>query len=243
MEFTYNENRICKKRIIFTRIILLLFNLFSIYYDYDNIKKDIFFTYYLLTLLSTFLSLSNNLRYEYVHYKILGHIFASHEEFLRWKNKQKLKNITYVLIVSEQSMHIYFVIKTITKFEMETNQILYSISYLIIYSYTILTIVVITSIIIFCCVFNIFISFSSLFQNYNPNTNTNNERDAVLNNLNTINTLDIVIYIDDKKECCICLDKNNNEWIRTQCSHEFHKICITNWYKTNKTCPVCRHNL
>jgi hypothetical protein len=173
----------------------------------------------------------------------LGHIFASHEEFLRWKNKQKLKNITYVLIVSEQSMHIYFVIKTITKFEMDTNQILYSISYLIIYSYTILTIVVITSIIIFCCVFNIFISFSSLFQNYNPNTNTNNERDAVLNNLNTINTLDIVIYIDDKKECCICLDKNNNEWIRTQCSHEFHKICITNWYKTNKTCPVCRHNL
>ena len=36
--------------------------------------------------------------------------------------------------------------------------------------------------------------------NPNPNPNLNGERDAVLNNVHSINTLNIVIYIDEKKE-------------------------------------------
>jgi hypothetical protein len=249
MEFTYNNNRRCKKRIIFTKIAILLFNLFSIYYDYDNIKKDKFFTYYLLTLLSSFLSLCNSIRYEYAYYKILGHTFRSPEEFLQWKNEQRFKNITFILIVFEQSTHLYFVINTVTTFNVDKTQILYSTSYLIIYVYTILITTIMLSILIFCCLLDIFIRFVSLIQNCipnhnpNPNPNRNGQQEPVLNSINSINTLDTVIYIDDKKECCICLDKNNNEWIRTQCNHDFHKTCINDWYKTKNTCPVCRNNL
>ena len=249
MEFTYNESRTCKRGIIFTRTIFLLLHLFSIYYDYDNIKKDKYFTYYLFTILSIFLSLCNNIRYEYAHYKILGYTFTSLEEFTQWKEKHQFKNISYVLIVFELSMHIYFVINTITTFSIDKRQILYSVSYLIIYTYTMITTVIMICIFIVCCSLNLYMSICSSFWNYNsnsnpnPNPNLNGERDAVLNNVHSINTLNIVIYIDDKKECCICLDKNNNEWIRTQCNHEFHKTCINSWYETTNTCPVCRHNL
>ena len=79
--------------------------------------------------------------------------------------------------------------------------------------------------------------------NDNYNYNSNRESIEMLNNINNTNTINNVIYIDDKKECCICLDKNTTEWVRTPCDHEFHKKCINDWYKTKNTCPICRSNL
>jgi len=246
MEFTYNESRTCKRGIIFTRTIFLLFHLFSIYYDYDNIKKDKYFTYYLFTILSIFMSLCNNIRYEYAHYKILGYTFASHEEFIEWKNKHQFKNISFLLLFFEQGIHIWFFVETCTTFEIRTERLFYCISILIIYIYTILTTVLMVGVFIFCCSLNISMMdffLSNDHRNYNHNENPNREHDQVLNNSHSINTLNIVIYVDNTKECCICLDKNNNEWIRTQCNHEFHKTCINGWYETTNTCPICRHSL
>jgi hypothetical protein len=39
-------------------------------------------------------------------------------------------------------------------------------------------------------------------------------------------------------ECPICYDGVAD--YKTQCNHEFHKICLTNWYNTHRTCPMCR---
>lgn len=39
--------------------------------------------------------------------------------------------------------------------------------------------------------------------------------------------------------CSICLDTlDNNDIIKTNCNHIFHKSCLINW---TKNCPICRH--
>lgn len=48
-----------------------------------------------------------------------------------------------------------------------------------------------------------------------------------------------------KKEsvCTICLIDDNEEYISLRCSHEFHKLCISNWEKQSPTCPICRSEI
>ena len=242
MEFTYNESRACKHKIITIRSAFFLFHLFSIYYDFNNIEKDKYFTYYLLTLSSIFLCICNSIRYEYAYNKILGHTFESHEEFLEWKKTHSLQKLTVFLDGYEKGISIFFLVNTITIFSFFEKKILYDISCFIIYTYTILSIAVLICIFLFCCSLNISI-IDFFLSNDNYNYNSNRESIEMLNNRNNINTINTVIYIDDKKECCICLDKNMTEWVRTPCDHEFHKKCINDWYSTKNTCPICRSNL
>ena len=53
-------------------------------------------------------------------------------------------------------------------------------------------------------------------------------------------------------ECPICLDPlyNSNDdpdeiFINVKCQnqHVFHEECITNWYKIEQTCPLCRQDI
>lgn len=249
MEFTYNESRLCKRKIITIRSAFLLFHLFSIYYDFNNIEKDKYFTYYLLTLLSIFLCICNSIRYEYAYNKILGHTFESHEEFIEWKKTHSLKYLTVFLDGYEKGISIFFFVNTITIFSFFKKSIFYDVSCFIIYIYTALTTVVLIACCCFCCSLNI--SMIDCFLS-NDIYNDNSESIEPLNTISTINTIsaisaintiNTVIYIDDKKECCICLDKNMTDWVRTPCDHEFHKKCINDWYNTKNTCPICRSNL
>lgn len=47
---------------------------------------------------------------------------------------------------------------------------------------------------------------------------------------------------NDNSYCCICLDKfeENNKSIVLECSHRFHRNCISNWLKKELNCPLCR---
>lgn len=47
---------------------------------------------------------------------------------------------------------------------------------------------------------------------------------------------------NDNTDCCICLDKfeENHKSIILECSHRFHRTCITNWLKKELNCPLCR---
>lgn len=61
-----------------------------------------------------------------------------------------------------------------------------------------------------------------------------------------------VMILCEQKECPICyelmpqfdtfLDRLTNfELIRIlNCGHSFHSLCINNWLKNAKTCPICR---
>lgn len=41
------------------------------------------------------------------------------------------------------------------------------------------------------------------------------------------------------KECIICLDNKEKEWITLDCRHEYHKTCIYNWMRIRMICPIC----
>ena len=42
--------------------------------------------------------------------------------------------------------------------------------------------------------------------------------------------------------CSICNDETFAD-TQTPCSHIFHRVCITEWYHIQKTCPMCRRNI
>lgn len=46
-------------------------------------------------------------------------------------------------------------------------------------------------------------------------------------------------------ECSICLEKYvvNDKIIKLDCSHSYHKKCLSEWLKNNNTCPHCRENI
>ena len=41
------------------------------------------------------------------------------------------------------------------------------------------------------------------------------------------------------KECIICLDNKETEWITLECRHEYHKKCIYDWMRVRMICPIC----
>ena len=45
-------------------------------------------------------------------------------------------------------------------------------------------------------------------------------------------------------ECSICLDKfkKDDKIIKLNCSHTYHFQCITQWFKQDITCPICRQS-
>lgn len=46
------------------------------------------------------------------------------------------------------------------------------------------------------------------------------------------------------QQCVICMDniQENQECISLTCNHVFHTSCITQWFRINSTCPLCRSN-
>lgn len=50
---------------------------------------------------------------------------------------------------------------------------------------------------------------------------------------------------DERRSCMVCLsEKEVGECLRTlPCMHSFHKDCIDEWLKTNRTCPICKTDI
>ena len=234
MEFIYDEKRKCKKALLFIKSITLLFHIFCFYSNFDSIEKDNRFIYYTLTLFSTFLCICNNARYEYAHIKIYGKHFTSIHEFKLWKKTHQLLRLTSFLTVFEIIVHIFFFCMTITKLSfVNTKILLYSISWLILELYAILCFFIVIFFLyifffIFCC--SISISLIDWFFIVNPT-----DQPRLIPNI-----IAIRVYIDEENECCICMDKNTNDWVNIPCGHAFHRECISQWLRTSHTCPVCR---
>ncbi|PKA50289.1 RING-H2 finger protein ATL3 [Apostasia shenzhenica] len=49
-------------------------------------------------------------------------------------------------------------------------------------------------------------------------------------------------YDERRDECGICLDEFSKglKVLRTSCGHRFHPQCISRWFETTSTCPICR---
>ena len=73
-----------------------------------------------------------------------------------------------------------------------------------------------------------------------PSPNDNN----ILSEINTVHNPFIFLEmtdIENNDECTICLSNDlDNEWVKLNCQHIFHRDCITEWLSINNTCPICR---
>lgn len=49
--------------------------------------------------------------------------------------------------------------------------------------------------------------------------------------------------INTESDCSICFSANSESIIITECNHKFHKNCLTEWMKHQKTCPICRNDI
>jgi hypothetical protein len=64
--------------------------------------------------------------------------------------------------------------------------------------------------------------------------------------INTASTLAAAEESDEDHSCAVCQENfTEGQAIRTinHCSHDFHKICIDEWFNRNVRCPVCRHDI
>jgi len=227
-EFVYDESRTYHKCILFTKCLFLLFHLFSFGVCFANIEKNKL-GYYSATLLSIILSTCNKIRYEYVHTKNYGRIFTSLNEYIVWKKQLIIPYLKYILDFLEYGFHILFFIQTwsfIIDFE-KSELILYRVSCLFLHIYTVLNFFIWICACILVCSSTVFLQRSSLSENANHSQQRRVD-------------FSIEVFVDEDIECCICMEKNAQEWIRTQCNHSFHRECLNNWTNTNNTCPICR---
>ena len=176
-----------------------------------------------ITILSSFVCVCNNGRFEYAYTKIYGQTFLSIVEFKKWKKKQQMIYLSYLINFAELSIHIFFLFMTIAYLDFVKKELIfYTISCLILYIYAICCIFIVVLSCIFLCIYNGSIILWYLL--YKPQSLPEQRR----------------YYIDEQRECCICMEKDNKVWIETQCGHAFHYQCIRQWNIMSNTCPICR---
>ena len=56
-----------------------------------------------------------------------------------------------------------------------------------------------------------------------------------------------ILFTDimSNETCSICLESfaKNEKISLLSCNHTFHKQCITEWFKKDTSCPICRQNV
>lgn len=48
---------------------------------------------------------------------------------------------------------------------------------------------------------------------------------------------------NDEPKCTICFETLNGDIKQLECSHTFHEKCISEWFKSQSTCPICRKEI
>jgi len=218
-EFIYDNRRICAKIYILFKFLGLIFysaTLLTCYNPY----------FYIGMITVMFLSIINLARYEYAHFKRYGTTFSSWNEYQIWKRQLYPNSKLFFSMIELSIKTAYFIQSFPPQFDYEnlcgigeTIFNLHIFSLLIIYS-----IIAIFSFFIICVIY------------CNPRPVRQQEPIHLL--------IPIIINNNQTEECCICLDTDNiRAWSILPCGHKFHWECVSTWIRSNKTCPVCRHNV
>ena len=227
-EFIYDDYRICKKLDVFFKFIGLIFYTTSLTMCYKPY-------FYIIMIFAMFLSIINNIRYEYAHFKRYGTIFSSINEYDIWKKKQYPRSRVFFSTI-ELVIKIVFFAKTFPpQFEFmnlcEIGKSIFNIHIFILFTVYAITFVISMYILSSIYLYDYCHSISVIQRNTVPCSSSGSVTFPI-----PILTID-----NQNEECCICLDVDNIQiWSILPCGHKFHGSCISTWLLTNQTCPVCR---
>ncbi len=213
--FIYDNRRICSKLYVVFKTIGLIFYISSLPICDDN-------KYYIGMIVAMFLSLINSMRYEYSHFKRYGTIFLSINEFEEWKKELYPRSRILFSMVELVIKIVYFyrIFPPVCVFH---NLCKIGESIFKIHVMAILMIYIIAGVCSTC----LLCSFHTIDRSHNRQPISSPNLILVSNNQN--------------EECCICMDSDNkNQWSMLLCGHKFHGECISQWLRSNQTCPICR---
>jgi hypothetical protein len=222
--FVYNETRSCAKIYIFLKSLGVAFytSTLTTCSIGTNTNTNTLTIFMLVVMMC---SLVNSMRYEYAHFKKYGQVFSLYE-FEMWKNAQWPRS-RLVFSILDLGIKIAFFIeeypptfefynachigKSVLKIHIVVLSLLY-ILFGILCTFVLMT--------FYCCT-------STYIPDPDPGPTL-----AVTTTTPTT--------IDNKTECCICLDKTFQPWTALPCGHAFHQPCISTWITYHDSCPVCR---
>jgi hypothetical protein len=223
IEIVYNEKRLGAKTFIFLKTLGLAF------YTTTLTTCSTQTTLFICMIVTMAGSIINGMRYEYAHFKKCGHLFTSPHEYKQWKASLWPKSRLFFSII-ELILKIEFFIKSfppdITFYSAchAGQSVLKLHSLLLFMLYVFLTI---------ACTILLGCSLCSFTFTYGNTINNGNRSNS--------NVIISTSAFDHERECCICLDKNNQSWSALPCGHTFHQTCILTWTNYHQTCPVCRY--
>lgn len=164
--------------------------------------------------------------YLYIYIRKYGRIFHSREAFSFWKNTFFASNFKTVLrILFYVSNIINIIALSKNDFRVDNSNLCVNVFLFFFISETMLVIVI----------FLIYLSIMLCHRTYH-HPQPIIEAPQIVIDLQTVTQ-----PIDS--ECSICLDQNEEEWVKTKCEHKFHKKCIEEWYKIKDKCPICRETM
>lgn len=101
----------------------------------------------------------------------------------------------------------------------------------------------ITNVIYILILFTYLICFYKIFNNNNEERNS--VRSAIVNDVSEIELFSKLTGLKNETMCSICFeDFQNNDTVRIlPCNHYYHDNCISKWFETKTTCPICRYDL
>jgi hypothetical protein len=213
MVFQNNYSRISQSIVIGIRLTMLLFDIFCVYSSYDSIEKDGIFMHYSATIFAVFLSILNSIRYEY------NYLNSAYGRYFLTKKKytvwkrQNSKNLTYFLGAIEYILKITFFYHSFPVRDLKP----YSISILLLQLNIGLFIIFVK----LCIIYFVYWIIKTLYNNWKYPKK----------------------YKKINDECAICMEINDNYWVKTICKHEFHYDCLKEWHKYTRICPYCRYFL
>ena len=165
-------------------------------------------------IVAMFLAIINSMRYEYAHFMRYGTIFLSINEFEEWKKELYPKSRILFSMVELVIKIVYFIkiFPPVCEFNnlCEIGESIFKIHILVLFMIYIIAGV-----------------FSICF---------------LCSHRQTISLLIPILVVNSQnEECSICMDTDNNsEWSILPCGHKFHGQCISQWLRSNQTCPICR---
>ena len=109
--FVYDEKRSCSICVLFTKFMFFIFHVVSLCICFDYIEKRNI-VYYVMTIVSIFMCICNNIQYEYGYLKNYGRVFPSLETFMEWKHNRKMPRLTFSLDCFENVTHGVFFVKS-----------------------------------------------------------------------------------------------------------------------------------